>query len=174
VREPASAQHVLGTIDRLLRDCALELKDLDRIVVGRGPGSFTGLRVGIATAQGLAAPNGIELLGATTTAALRRAAGPAAVAMVDARRGEVFVEGPGLPLTACAPADLTDRLAPGTMLVGDGAVRYRDFFPDCVIPEDASPLHVPDAAALAAVAADGEPATPVYARAPDAVPTEQR
>jgi tRNA A37 threonylcarbamoyladenosine modification protein TsaB len=36
VREPASAQHVLGTIDRLLRDCALELKDLDRIVVGRG------------------------------------------------------------------------------------------------------------------------------------------
>ena len=120
VREPASAQHVLGTIDRLLRDCALELKDLDRIVVGRGPGSFTGLRVGIATAQGLAAPHGIALFGATTTAALRTAAGPAAVAVIDARRGEVFVEGPGIPLAACAPGDLADRLAPGTMLVGDG------------------------------------------------------
>ncbi len=174
VREPASAQHVLGTIDRLLRDCALELKDLDRIVVGRGPGSFTGLRVGIATAQGLAAPHGIALFGATTTAALRTAAGPAAVAVIDARRGEVFVEGPGIPLAACAPDDLADRLAPGTLLVGDGAVRYRDCFPGCVIPEDASPLHVPDAAALATVAADGEPATPVYARAPDAVPTDQR
>ena len=43
-----------------------------------------------------------------------------------------------------------------------------------MIPEDASPLHVPDAAALATVAAGGEPATPVYARAPDAVPTDLR
>jgi tRNA threonylcarbamoyladenosine biosynthesis protein TsaB len=161
VRSPNAAQHVLAAVDRVAGD----LDGVDRIVVGRGPGSFTGLRIGLATALGLAAPGGVELVGAATSTALR---GDGAVAVIDARRGEVFAEGPDLPLCAVTPADLAALLAPGTRLLGDGAVAHRAAFAAFDVPPDDSPLHVPQPLALAAVA-DG-PATPLYVRAPDAEP----
>ena len=161
VRLPNAAQHVLVAVHRLAPD----LDAVERIVVGRGPGSFTGLRIGLATAAGLAAPGGVELLGASTATALR---GEHAVAVIDARRGEVFAEGPDLPLQALTPAALAAAVAPGSRLVGDGAVRYREAFAGFDVPPDDSPLHVPQPLALAA-AADGPPA-PLYVRAPDAEP----
>jgi tRNA threonylcarbamoyladenosine biosynthesis protein TsaB len=174
IRDAAAAQHVLSAIDALLAAQGLVIADVDRIVVGRGPGSFTGQRIGLATAAGLAAPCATELVGVTTTSTLRHAAGPGAVAVIDARRGEVFAEGPGIELAACSAEELAARLPPGTLVVGDGAVRYRETFAACHVPPDESPLHVPSAAAAAVLAEQGEPATPVYVRAPDAVRTADR
>lgn len=174
IREVAAAQHVLSAVDATLGAHDLGIEQIDRIVVGRGPGSFTGQRIGLATAVGLAAPHATALVGVTTTAALRHAAGPASVAVIDARRGEIFTEGPGIELAACTAAALAPTLPAGTLVVGDGAVRYRDAFAHCDVPADDSPLHVPSAAACATLAADGEPATPVYVRAPDAVRTVDR
>ena len=174
VRSATAAQHVLASLDAILATNHLTIGDVDRIVVGRGPGSFTGQRIGLATAIGLAAPHATQLAGATTTAALRHAAGPDAVAMVDARRGEVFAEGPGIELSAYRPEDLVARLDAGTLLVGDGAVRYRDTFEHCTVPADDSALHVPAAAAMAALGEGYEPATPIYVREPDAVRIEDR
>ena len=67
---------------------------LDRIAVGVGPGTFTGLRIGVSTARALARARGIELIGVSTLESLALAAAEAApeavVAVLDARRGEVF------------------------------------------------------------------------------------
>ena len=174
IRSATAAQHVLASVDAALAANNLTIGDVDRIVVGRGPGSFTGQRIGLATAIGLATPHATQLAGATTTAALRHAAGPDAVAMVDARRGEVFAEGPGMELSAYRPEDLVARLEAGLLLVGDGAVRYRAMFQHCTVPADDSALHVPAASALAALGEGSEPATPVYVREPDAVRIEDR
>lgn len=174
IRESAAAQHVLMAVAGTLADAGLAIEQIDRIVVGRGPGSFTGQRIGLATAVGLAAPHATDLVGVTTTAVLREAAGPQAVAVIDARRGEVFAEGPGLELAACTAEQLATHLAPGTLLVGDGATRYRETFAACDVPPDDSALHVPSAAAAAALGEAGEPATPVYVREPDAVRTVDR
>jgi tRNA threonylcarbamoyl adenosine modification protein YeaZ len=161
VREPNAAQHVLVAVQRVAPDLGV----VDRVVVGRGPGSFTGLRIGLATAAGLAAPGGMELLGASTATALRSAGD---VAVIDARRGEVFAEGPEIPLQALTPSALAQLLAPGTRLVGDGATAHRALFAAFDVPADDSPLHVPQPLALAASAAG--PATPLYVRVPDAEP----
>ncbi len=174
VREPAAAQHVLRATDELLSAAGLRMRDIERIVVGRGPGSFTGVRVGLASALGLAAGLAQTPVGVITTSALRHAAGPRAVAVIDARRGEVFVEGPELELQACTPSQLVDLLPAGTLLVGDGAARYRASFAAMSVPDDDSALHVPAAASLAALSSGGGAAAPLYVRAPDAVPTEQR
>lgn len=174
IRLPNAAQHVLGAVERVLQDGGLELADVDRIAVGRGPGSFTGLRIGLATALGLAAPGGVHLVGVGTAAALAAGA-DGAIAVIDARRGEVFAFGLGMDLVACAPAALAQRLPAGSVLLGDGAIAYRESFGGCEIPPDASPLHVPGAAALARLAAaQPAPATPLYVRSPDALPTAAR
>lgn len=174
IREAAAAQHVLRAVDATLADQGMTIEQVDRVVVGRGPGSFTGLRIGLATAAGLSAPHGTELVGVTTSEVLRQAAGPSAVAVIDARRGEVFAEGPGIALASCTAEELAARLPLGTLVVGDGAVRYRAAFAECDVPPDSSPLHVPSAAAAAALAEAGDPPTPVYVREPDAVRTEDR
>lgn len=174
VREAAAAQHVLSVVDATLREVGTTIDQVDRIVVGRGPGSFTGQRIGLATAIGLASPQDTELVGVTTTAVLRHAAGAESVAVIDARRGEVFAEGPGIALAAYTAEELAARLAPGALVVGDGAVRYRAAFTHCEVPADDSPLHVPSASAAAGLAESGEPATPVYVREPDAVRTADR
>ena len=174
IRAAAAAQHVLSAVHATLATRNITISEINRIVVGRGPGSFTGQRIGLATAIGLAAPQATELVGVTTTTVLRTAAGPAAVAVIDARRGEVFVEGPGIALVATSAAALAQLLAPGTLVVGDGAVRYREAFALCDVPPDDSTLHVPSAAAACTLAEVGEPPTPVYVREPDAVRTVDR
>jgi tRNA threonylcarbamoyl adenosine modification protein YeaZ len=174
IRSAAAAQHVLATVDATLSEHGITIDQIDQIIVGRGPGSFTGQRIGLATAVGLAAPHATDLVGVTTTTVLREAAGANAVAVIDARRGEVFAEGPDLALAACTAEELAARLAPGTLVVGDGAVRYRAAFVGCEVPADDSLLHVPSAAAACALASVGEPPSPVYVREPDAVRTVDR
>lgn len=157
---------VLADIDELLVEAGLGAADLDAVVVGTGPGSFTGTRVGLATARGLALALDIPAAGVSTLDALA-AASAGVVPVIDARRREVFVPGPRV----LAPAEL--RVEPGTTCVGDGAVRYRAVLEHggAVVPPDESAVHVPRASLHAALARDFGPADeiePVYVRAPDA------
>ncbi len=90
---PTTAEVVLPTLDALLTRCGTEVSALDAIAVSIGPGSFTSLRVGIATVKGLAFRGGRRVLAVPTLAALARSAAgasPPVVALLDARRGEVY------------------------------------------------------------------------------------
>jgi tRNA threonylcarbamoyladenosine biosynthesis protein TsaB len=93
-RPQQSAEQLLPLIAELLAEAGWQRRDLARIGVSVGPGSFTGLRVGIACAQGLSLGLGIPLLGVTSLRAMARAV-PASIAgtrvsLLDARRNEVF------------------------------------------------------------------------------------
>lgn len=162
-----SAQHVLEQVDQLLAQCGLEPRGLDLIVAGRGPGTFTGLRIGLATARALGFALGVEVRGVSTLDALLAADGVQA-ACIDARRGEVFAAGAGIEPCAIDPAALAARLPAGTLVAGDGAVRYRAQMAGLDIPADDSPLHLPAARNHAVLHASAGPPEPIYLRAPDA------
>jgi len=160
------ARTLLEDVDALLRDASLEAEDVDALVVGTGPGSFTSTRIGLAVARGLAFALGVPVAGVSTLDALASAA-PGAYPVVDARRREVFVPGP----RAVAPDDL--ELEPGAFCVGDGAVRYRGTLErkGAVVPSDDDDLHVPHARLHAALATDfglADSILPLYVRTPDA------
>lgn len=168
---------------------------IDRIAVGTGPGTFTGIRIGIATARGLALSTGVPLTGISTLAALavgaaRQGNGDAPVlAVLDARRGEVFAglySPAGLelePPVVCSPEALADRLdetgsrlerAP--LVAGPGAVRFKDRLERAGIPVPApeSDIHRLAGHALCELGAGvsstdtARPLEPTYLRVPDA------
>jgi tRNA threonylcarbamoyladenosine biosynthesis protein TsaB len=165
-----AAQRSLVLVDEILARAGRAPADLSRIVAGCGPGSFTGLRIGIATARGLALGLGVSCAGASTLAALAIAA-PGALALIDARRGELFAAGDDGEAVVVQPAAIAARLAPGTLCVGDGAVRYRALLEaaGALVPPDEDARHAPGSTALAALAGDLAP-EPVYVRRPDAEP----
>jgi tRNA threonylcarbamoyladenosine biosynthesis protein TsaB len=159
---------VLEDVDGLLREAGLEPEGLDRLAVGTGPGSFTGVRIGLATARALAFALGLPAAGVSTLDALAAGA-PGAVPVIDAKRGEIFALLDGDP--RCLKPDELD-LPSGTLCVGDGAVRYRSILEQqgAVIPPDESDQHVPRARFHAALARDFGPAEaiePLYVRVPD-------
>jgi tRNA threonylcarbamoyladenosine biosynthesis protein TsaB len=164
------ASSVLADADALLHEAGLTASDLEALAVGTGPGSFTGLRIGLATALGLALAQDVPVAGVSTLDALAAAA-PGSLPIIDARRGEIFTLLDGLP-RAVRPDEL--ELEPGTVCVGDGAVRYRALFEAAggEVPPDSSDLHAPQARFHALLASDFGPAElaqPLYVRAPDAV-----
>ena len=163
------AKTLLEDVDALFRQASARPRDLDALVVGTGPGSFTGTRVGIAVARGLALALGVEGTGVSTLDALAAGA-DGALPVIDARRGEVFLPGP----EARAPeaVDVNGRLC-----VGAGALRYRDVLEakGALIPPEDDERHVPRAvlhAKLAPVFGPVEAIEPVYVREPDAKPRE--
>lgn len=165
----AKPRFVLEDIDGLLREAGAEPSELDALAVGTGPGSFTGVRIGLATARALAFALDLPAAGVSTLDVLAAGA-PAAVPVIDAKRGEVFALLDGEPL--CAQPSGLD-LAPGTLCIGDGAIRYRAILEDqgAVIPPDESEQHVPKARLLASLARNFGPAEaiePLYLRVPDA------
>jgi len=85
---------LLKDIDRILSDARVELSDIDLFAVASGPGSFTGLRIGIATVKGLAATLDCPCVGISTLQAVAHSAGPSekTVALLGAGRGEVFAQ----------------------------------------------------------------------------------
>jgi tRNA threonylcarbamoyladenosine biosynthesis protein TsaB len=165
-----AAQRALVLVDEVLGRAGYEPKDVSRVVVGCGPGSFTGLRIGIATARGLALALGVPCAGASTLGALGAGA-PGAIALIDARRGELFALDEEGTAVVEQPAAVAGRLAPGTLCVGDGALRYRALLEEAgaLVPPDDDSRHAPPAVALAALAS-GEAPEPVYVRRPDAEP----
>ncbi len=163
------AQSLLEDVDALLRQAGAHPSELDRLAVGIGPGSFTGVRIGLAVARGLALSLDVPGAGVSTLAALAAGA-PGALAVIDAKRREVFAIVDGEP-RALAPAEL--QLAPGTVCIGDGAIRYRDLFEErgAVVPAADDERHLPRARFHAALAGEAGPVDeiePLYLRVPDA------
>jgi tRNA threonylcarbamoyladenosine biosynthesis protein TsaB len=163
------AVRVLADVDELLGEAGLERSDVRAIAVGTGPGSYTGLRMGLVTARALGFALGVPVAGVSTLAALAHGS-PGGHPLVDGRRGEVFALDDGVPVVL--PADeLVVRS--GAEYIGDGAVRYRSLLEErgARVPPDDDPAHVPWARHHAALAADFGPpelAEPIYLRLPDA------
>ena len=160
----AEAKSVLAAADGLLAAAGLSPAGIDALVVGTGPGSFTSIRIGLATARGLGLALDVPAAGVST---LHAFAGGQPV--IDARRGEVFSDGP----LVAAPEDLDVH---GRRLVGDGAIRYRELFEaaGAEVPPDDDPAHRPSARLLVAHAGPFGPVEeiePLYLRDPDAKPS---
>jgi len=158
------ARAVLADADALLRASGLRPRDLDALVVGTGPGSFTSIRMGLATARGLGVALDLPAAGVSTLLAF---AGGEPV--IDAKRGEVFAGGP----VVARPEELD---VAGRRLVGDGALRYRDVFEaaGADVPPDDDPAHEPRAHLLvpyAVVFGSADEVEPTYLRNPDAKPS---
>ncbi len=172
---PGHATRLLAMTGELLARAGVAWSALDRIAVGVGPGAFTGLRVGVATARGLAQSLSVDLVGVSSLRALAhgagtQGAGPRVLSVIDARRGQAFASAyrvdervsPSelVPPRALAPEDLAEVLAeadPGDgesgrrwLAVGDGAIRFRDHLErvGAVVPEDRSSLHLIDGRAI--------------------------
>ncbi|MFL5942176.1 MAG: tRNA (adenosine(37)-N6)-threonylcarbamoyltransferase complex dimerization subunit type 1 TsaB [Gaiellaceae bacterium] len=163
------AQTLLEDVDALLRQAGAHPSDLGRLAVGLGPGSFTGVRIGLAVARGLALSLDLPGAGVSTLAALAAGA-PEAVPVVDAKRREVFTLLDGEP-RVLAPQELP--LAEGAVCVGDGARRYRSQLEErgAVVPPDDDERHLPRARFHASLAGDPGPVDelePLYLRVPDA------
>jgi tRNA threonylcarbamoyladenosine biosynthesis protein TsaB len=176
---PRHATRLLGLVEEVFDAAAVGWDAVERVAVGVGPGGFTGLRLGIATARALAQARDLPLVGVSSLAALAAAAdGADVVAVIDARRGEVFAAAPGaFGPAALAPDALAARVEPGWLAVGDGAVRFRAELEraGAVVPADGSALHLISALQVCRLGAAVEPddrdaLLPDYRREPDATP----
>jgi tRNA threonylcarbamoyl adenosine modification protein YeaZ len=159
---------VLADADELLAVVDATPGDVTAIVVGTGPGSFTGTRLGLALARGFALARDVPVAGVSTLDALAVGA-PGAVPVIDAGRREVFTQVDG-EARALAASELDVE---GLTCVGDGALRYRTALEGrgARVPPDSSPEHVPHARLHAVLAADfgrADLVEPIYVRAPDA------
>ena len=160
---------LLEDVDALLRQAGAHTGQVEGLAVGIGPGSFTGIRIGLATARGLGLALGTPAAGVSTLSALAAGA-PDAVPVIDARRGEIFVLENDEP-RVLEPEGF--KPSPGALCVGSGAVRYRSVLEaaGAEVPPDRDERHVPRARFHAALASDFGPAdalAPLYLRIPDA------
>ena len=161
------ASTLLADVDALLRQAGAHPRDVTGLAIGIGPGSFTGIRIGLAAARGLALALDVTAAGVSTLDALAAGA-PRATPVIDAKRREVFVRGP----RAVTPTEL--EIDAGATYVGDGAIRYREVFDQAgaVVPPDDDERHLPRArfhAELATGFGPVELVEPLYVRLPDAV-----
>jgi tRNA threonylcarbamoyl adenosine modification protein YeaZ len=169
------AVKILDDTDALIVEAGAEPNDVDGIAVGTGPGSYTGLRMGLVTARVLSLSLEAPVAGVSTLNALEAGA-PGAQPVIDARRGEIFTIIDGVP--SCMRPDKLIVEARRAH-VGDGAVRYRDVIEEGggVVPRDDDAVHIPWArhhAALAREFGPAELAEPLYLRVPDAERALQR
>lgn len=166
------AHRLLAEAQEILARAGASPADVTSLVVGTGPGSFTGLRLGLAVAQGFALARETPVAGVSTLAALA-AGSPGAVPVIDGGRREVFALVDGAPRSLpCGELSM----GPGSTCVGDGALRYRGVLEalGVEVPPDDFEGHVPHArhhAGLARAAGTFGPADeiqPIYVREPDA------
>jgi tRNA threonylcarbamoyladenosine biosynthesis protein TsaB len=204
IEGPAHSQRLLPGVHEVLTAAGVGLAAVDTVVASLGPGAFTGLRIGVATARALAQATGVRLVGVPTLAALALAlaegeAGASAssfVPLIDGRRGEVFAavydreddEELGLRLQEVVPLvvlkldDLARFLSRfgGAAVGGDGAVVAADRLPPAVVLDRA--VAAPTATMVGRAWVHGAPGTvggfadvlPIYGRRPDAVPSRVR
>jgi tRNA threonylcarbamoyladenosine biosynthesis protein TsaB len=140
--EVTYGQRLPAELTDVLEQAGVRIDDIDLFAVAAGPGSFTGLRVGIATVQGLAMAQGKRVVAVSALEALARAGTNAEhtiAAWMDAQRGEVFAalyapDGRDLliPPVSALPHAVLDTWAETahasqTMFIGDGAIRHREF-----------------------------------------------
>jgi tRNA threonylcarbamoyladenosine biosynthesis protein TsaB len=187
------AETLVPAIDVLRRQADIDLKEIGCVAVDLGPGLFTGLRVGIATAKAMAHALRVPMIGVTSLDLLAfpvRWSPRLVVAAIDARRGEVFTASyrqvpRGIQrlgeFKVCSPDELvTDLLVQrdDILLVGDGALRYADQFEDLTgaevadqglaYPSPASLVQLAHAQALREEFVKPWELQPLYLRAPDA------
>ena len=195
---PRHAEALQPLLERALGEAEIGWDDVGRICVGTGPGGFTGLRLGIATARALAQGHDHELVGVSSLEALARGIElvsaeelelldvPGSVlALIDARRGEVYAASyehhrATMEPVAIAPAALAERLAARRspmLAVGDGAVRFRTELERAgvAVPSDGSRAHRVSALMVCRLGRAREPVDrdallPDYRREPDATP----
>jgi tRNA threonylcarbamoyladenosine biosynthesis protein TsaB len=191
--EPGAGRRIAHEIHLLLDTAGVGVGDLDEIVVGIGPGGFTGLRIGIATALGLGQALAIPVAGVVSLEALalgmaeHAPAGALLVPVIDAKRQEVFAAGYRteadgdlavvIEPVATTGEGLVELLAAEASperpawLAGDGLHLCEPFAgPAVAIAPPGSPAHVISASRLASRAARGgaRPVAPLYLRLPDA------
>ncbi|MFI5492620.1 tRNA (adenosine(37)-N6)-threonylcarbamoyltransferase complex dimerization subunit type 1 TsaB [Actinoplanes sp. NPDC051859] len=162
-------------IRAVLAGAGVRPAQLGGIVAGLGPGPFTGLRVGLATAASMGQALGIPAYGICSLDAIGRAAGPGRVLVAtDARRREVYFATyvDGVRVTEPAVAKPAEVLVDAERAVGEGALKYSDVFG---VPIDDRLLYPPGEALIALAwdkiraGAPGDALTPLYLRRPDAV-----
>jgi tRNA threonylcarbamoyladenosine biosynthesis protein TsaB len=185
-RPPAHASELMPAVAEVMDAAGIDWSELDAIAVGVGPGAFTGLRIGIATARALAGAGGLPLRPVSSLAALAEGIeAEARLAVIDAKRGEIFAglyrpEGAVWDPSPMRPEQLVERVRASAfdpLAAGDGSVRFREALESAgirVAPDEASAhvvrgLHV---CRLAQGVGDEPPETvlPDYLRAPDAKP----
>jgi len=192
---PRHSQELLPELDRLLHEAGIRLSEVDSIAVGVGPGTFTGLRIGVATARalgqalrvGVRPVSSLEALALGAASQTDSAPGRPIASLIDARRGQVFIAvyrthavGTLMPLHDPAVAepdgvlDLVRSLELEPLAVGDWAIRSAQGLEDAgaEIPPSSSGLHAVDALYVCRLGMSGEPAAPedvkpVYLRLPD-------
>ena len=191
---PRHTSALLALAIEALDEAGVGWDELDLLAVGTGPGTFTGLRIGITTARALAHARELPIVGVSTLRSLASAAvaaasarGRLALAVIDARRGEVFAASwadsdvPGTPLiapAAVAPERLAATLAETGerwLAVGNGAVAFRQVLErsGAWVPDDGAALHRASAIAHCRLATGLKPQNPndvrpEYVRLPDA------
>lgn len=188
--KPGHTTQLLPLAHAALTEAGAAWADLTRIGAGVGPGTFTGIRIGVATARALAQGLDVQTVALSTLHALALGVDPAhggpVLAILDARRGEAYLaayDSTGaqvLPPSAWPPERLVEipALAPGSwQAVGDGAIRFRAELEavGVAVSPDGADLHKVSAGPLCRLAAEAPPVArdglvPEYVRAPDAVP----
>ncbi|MFQ5938504.1 MAG: tRNA (adenosine(37)-N6)-threonylcarbamoyltransferase complex dimerization subunit type 1 TsaB [Alphaproteobacteria bacterium] len=182
------AEALMPMVKSAMDEAGVSFRDLDLLAVTVGPGAFTGLRIGLSAARGMALATGLPLVGVTTLEAVAHAVPPAERAgrtllvVLDTKRADVYAQlfsadlAPLGPATALLPDDLPDVVPPAPLVVaGDGVAMVSEVLAAAgskVLHASVSGL--PDAAHVARIAAarapDGTspPPAPLYLRPPDA------
>lgn len=190
LERPGHAAELMPQVARLMEESALGWDEVDAIAVGVGPGTFTGLRIGIATARALAHARGIPVRPVSSLRALAEPIDPdrPRLPLIDARRGELFAalidpDGERWPPFVTAPEALAERVGkafPGAespFAAGDGSIKFRAVLEAAGVdvPSDESQFHVVRASCVCQLALRGaatppEAVLPDYLREPDAKP----
>lgn len=177
-------------IEKALRDAGLAYGDLAAVAAVRGPGAFTGIRIGLAAARGLALAAGIPALGISAFDAVAAAVPHAArdgrmlVVAIDTKRADLYRQCYDAALRplgeagVLAPGEAAASLAPGPLcLAGDGAEMLRAALASRAADIRVAALAPPDAAIVARLGAEAlargapfPPPEPLYLRAPEATP----
>ena len=185
---PAHSRELMPGVAAAIERADIGWDDLDAVAVGVGPGTFTGLRIGVATARAIAHARGIPLHPVSSLAALAAGIGEArALPLIDAKRGEIFgalYDGDVAvaPPFVARPDEIVARAgdrAEGARAAGDGALRFRTVLEAAgirIAPGD-SEVHVVRALNVCRLASSvpaesPEAVFPNYLREPDAVPSQ--
>jgi tRNA threonylcarbamoyladenosine biosynthesis protein TsaB len=185
---PGHSRELMPAVAEVIERAGTGWDEIGAVAVGVGPGTFTGLRIGVATARALARASGARLHPVSSLAAL--AAGidaPVGLPLIDAKRGELFGalhgagDGPPAELVM-RPGEVAERLGDGVrgaLAAGDGSIRFRSVLEAAGVrvAPDGSDLHVVRALHVCRLAASVEPVAPEavfpnYMREPDAVPSQ--